>query len=135
MDDAMTVGDIKGLVTRRINDSLNNFIGEPKGEDWEPSPETWDRVYKAIQEWLAYESSIMRSVVHRNEDGKLLNAMDMTSMYFDAMRTGRSRVIYTTAVPRQPVRCITLSLVLEDQDAKEEAQPAVAEAAEAGEEG
>jgi hypothetical protein len=131
----MTVSDIKGLVIQRLNESLANFVGEPKGDDWEPSPKMWDHVYGAIRKWMGYEARLVQSVVHRDEDGKILNAKDMTSMYFDAMRTGRSRVIYTTAVPRHPVRCITVRLVLEDQDAKEEAKPDVPEEGEAGEEG
>lgn len=119
MTDYMTTSDAKSLVIDRITQALDNYIGEPKGRDWEPSPEMWDHVYQYFKTWVAAVRQATSRAMFRDEKGKPISAMDMTTMFFDAMRTGETRCVDVTATLNQPIRCIRVTLQLEDQDGEE----------------
>jgi len=115
----MTTGDAMGFIVNRLNASLDNYIGAPKGEDWEPSTSEWNRVYESTKAWMNTVSQMTRSAVHRGPDGKPLTAMAMTSLFFDAMRTGDTQVVNTLVVLREPLKCIHIQLDLEEFDGEE----------------
>lgn len=121
MSKHMTVGDARAEIIRRLDTALDNYIGAPKGDDWMPSMAQWDRVYDLTKRWMSMVSHMSKSAVHRDRNGRILTAMDMTTLFFKAMKTGKTEYIDSAVVLHTPVRCIRITLKLEeDQDGEEE---------------